>query len=273
MVVFDAVSGALFGLPSGFSMEASGGAALHLGSDAAAFDTALGASIGAGLTLAPGLPLKGLAGFGYTWATVKDSGGGHALDPQALPRDPLRGPQVRAARARPLPRCRRAPALHPGFLRERLRSLPGPLHTGRNRLPSRRGRGFHPKASGQARSRLACDQAPHPQDRPSGLQIIGLELEPVFPVFFRYCETNPLGCLILRNSGPAALEGLQASLPVKQFMDDPKESPGTKSLAPGAEARRSQLPLPPRPATTSRPGASRAAPRSAAPTPASSPLR
>ncbi|MBL8966395.1 MAG: hypothetical protein JNG85_05245 [Spirochaetaceae bacterium] len=69
---------------------------------------------------------------------------------------------------------------------------------------------------------------------PSGpIQVESFALSPIFPVFRKYYDANPVGTLVVRNSGKSPLKNLRASFYVRQFMDAPKESPPIRELAPG----------------------------------------
>jgi hypothetical protein len=68
------------------------------------------------------------------------------------------------------------------------------------------------------------------------LVVESAELDAVFPVFRKYYDANPVGKLVVRNSGSIPIENLRASLLVRQYMDIPKESPALSALAPGQSA-------------------------------------
>jgi tetratricopeptide (TPR) repeat protein len=49
-----------------------------------------------------------------------------------------------------------------------------------------------------------------------------IELDAVFPVFYKYYDEHPIGRAVLRNNGSEPLENIQVSLFIKQYMDNPK---------------------------------------------------
>ena len=75
---------------------------------------------------------------------------------------------------------------------------------------------------------------------PSGLQVLEIVLDPVFPVFFRWYEGNALGYVRVRNGGKLPIDSISTSFFVKQFMSDAKECEGPTTIKPGEETR---LPL------------------------------
>lgn len=72
---------------------------------------------------------------------------------------------------------------------------------------------------------------------PTTLELVSLELEPVFPVFYKHYDDHPVGTLVVRNRGSSRIKGVEASLFARQFMDNPKAARGPDTIAPGAEAR------------------------------------
>jgi hypothetical protein len=74
--------------------------------------------------------------------------------------------------------------------------------------------------------------APVPNDR-KGLQLLGVKLDTVFPVFFKYYDDHPIGSAILRNYETVPAENVRAFLIVKQYMTDPKECKVPLVVAPG----------------------------------------
>jgi tetratricopeptide (TPR) repeat protein len=49
-----------------------------------------------------------------------------------------------------------------------------------------------------------------------------VDLQPVFPVMYKYYDDHPIGQITLRNSGKIPLEGVKVSVFVNQYMDNPK---------------------------------------------------
>ncbi len=55
------------------------------------------------------------------------------------------------------------------------------------------------------------------------LKIRQVEILPVFPVFFKYYDDNPLGKVVIRNEERGTIRDVTVSLFVPQFMDSPKQ--------------------------------------------------
>lgn len=53
------------------------------------------------------------------------------------------------------------------------------------------------------------------------LLIENVQIEPVFPVFYKYYDDHPIGKLTLRNQGKIPMEDVEVSLFVNQYMDNP----------------------------------------------------
>jgi tetratricopeptide (TPR) repeat protein len=66
-----------------------------------------------------------------------------------------------------------------------------------------------------------------------GVEIVRLDLPPVFPVFYKFYDDHPMGTLVIRNNFPSALVNMSVKVYVKQYMDDPKEIDFSDALAPG----------------------------------------
>ena len=61
-----------------------------------------------------------------------------------------------------------------------------------------------------------------PQLRPyDELKISDVEVSPVFPVFYKYYDENPIGSLRLENTGKIPLENVRVKVFVNQYMDNP----------------------------------------------------
>ena len=58
--------------------------------------------------------------------------------------------------------------------------------------------------------------------RPPLLEIIDLQAEAIFPVFYRYYDDHPIGSLHLKNNERGTISNLQASVFIKRYMDSPK---------------------------------------------------
>lgn len=70
----------------------------------------------------------------------------------------------------------------------------------------------------------------------SGLDPVAIRLDTVFPVFYAFYDTNPVGTLYLKNVESADAKNIVVKVLVKQFMDEPKASASLDRLAPGATA-------------------------------------
>ncbi len=54
------------------------------------------------------------------------------------------------------------------------------------------------------------------------LQIIDPKFEPVFPVFFKWYDSNPAGTVVIMNKESRPIKNVKASIFIKEFMDAPK---------------------------------------------------
>jgi hypothetical protein len=68
------------------------------------------------------------------------------------------------------------------------------------------------------------------------IQVSQVQLEPVFPVLFKFYDDHPIGKLTVKNSGGAPVEDLKISVFVSQYMDNPKLCATIARIEPGAEA-------------------------------------
>jgi hypothetical protein len=69
------------------------------------------------------------------------------------------------------------------------------------------------------------------------LQVPAIELLPVFPVFYKYYNDNPVGSVMLQNAEKKRITDVKVSFFVKSYMDNPKESLTIPGLGPGEEVR------------------------------------
>jgi tetratricopeptide (TPR) repeat protein len=65
------------------------------------------------------------------------------------------------------------------------------------------------------------------------LDLSGLTLGTVFPVFRNYYDDHALGKVTLKNTSNQTARDIKVSLSIKQYMDGPKESPVVDELRPG----------------------------------------
>jgi hypothetical protein len=61
-------------------------------------------------------------------------------------------------------------------------------------------------------------------DRRPRLRMLDIALAPVFPVFYKHYDTHPLGSVTIVNEEGGAIQDIQVSLFVSQYMDAPKVS-------------------------------------------------
>ena len=69
----------------------------------------------------------------------------------------------------------------------------------------------------------------------SGIRLVP-SVDPVFPLFYSYYDKNPVGTAKLANRGQDALDEVELSFYVKQFMDQPKPTWAKNRLGPGESA-------------------------------------
>ena len=67
------------------------------------------------------------------------------------------------------------------------------------------------------------------------LEIAEVNVIKIFPVFYKYYDDNPIGTVLVRNDEEVPMEKVKAKFYVKQYMDNPKESPAIERLEPGGE--------------------------------------
>jgi tetratricopeptide (TPR) repeat protein len=76
--------------------------------------------------------------------------------------------------------------------------------------------------------------------RNRNLDLLDIELNNIFPVFYKYYDENPLGVAVIRNTGTEPIEEVKVSFFVQQYMDNPKECIFIDELEAGEER---QIPL------------------------------
>ena len=69
----------------------------------------------------------------------------------------------------------------------------------------------------------------------AGLEMEQIQILPVFPVFYKYYDDNPLGNLSIKNSESTVLKNIEVSLFVEKYMDSPKVFASLRELKPGEE--------------------------------------
>ena len=68
-----------------------------------------------------------------------------------------------------------------------------------------------------------------------GLDLLKVDLDSVFPVFFSYYDDNPVGIAVLRNHEKKKIKDIEVTYYVKQYMDNPKTCTAPTTLEPGEE--------------------------------------
>ena len=68
-----------------------------------------------------------------------------------------------------------------------------------------------------------------------GVDIVSVEFENIFPVFFKYYDNNPIGKAVIRNFEEKTAEQVKLTFFVKQYMDNPKEAVVIETIQPGEE--------------------------------------
>ncbi len=69
------------------------------------------------------------------------------------------------------------------------------------------------------------------------LEVSGIVLASVFPVFYGYYDDHPVGSALLRNTRGSAMRDVRASFLMDKYMDSPKEIKGPSELKPGEEQK------------------------------------
>jgi hypothetical protein len=67
------------------------------------------------------------------------------------------------------------------------------------------------------------------------VEVIDIEFEDVFPVFFKYYDEHPIGSATIKNRESGEISDIKVNLLVKQYMDSPKECAAPESLRKGEE--------------------------------------
>jgi hypothetical protein len=67
------------------------------------------------------------------------------------------------------------------------------------------------------------------------VEVIDIEFDEVFPVFFKYYDDHPIGTAVIRNTESGEITDIKVNLIVKQYMDSPKECVAPETLEKGEE--------------------------------------
>ena len=69
-----------------------------------------------------------------------------------------------------------------------------------------------------------------------GLDLLNITLDSIFPVFYGHYDDNPVGNGVIKNFEKRAIEDIEVTFFVKQYMDNPKKCNTPESLKSGEEA-------------------------------------
>ena len=69
--------------------------------------------------------------------------------------------------------------------------------------------------------------------RKSRIEVIDIQIDPIFPILHSYYDTNQIGSVTLKNTENRAIENIRVSLLIPQYMDRPKSSPAVERVAKG----------------------------------------
>ncbi len=69
-----------------------------------------------------------------------------------------------------------------------------------------------------------------------GVEIVSVNLKPVFPVLFKHYNSSPLGKVVVRNTGKTVARDVVVSFFVDKYMDNPKECGKIANLKTGEKA-------------------------------------
>lgn len=70
----------------------------------------------------------------------------------------------------------------------------------------------------------------------NGVQLGGVTVDALFPVFHKYYDDHSLGKATVKNGSSDTVSGVKVSFQIKQYMDGPKEGKGPAELKPGESA-------------------------------------
>ena len=66
--------------------------------------------------------------------------------------------------------------------------------------------------------------------RESNIEIKDIQFFPVFPVFYKYYDENPIGEVVIKNTEKGTIKDVKVSFYIKQYMDQPKLCTTVKEL-------------------------------------------
>ena len=70
----------------------------------------------------------------------------------------------------------------------------------------------------------------------TGVEFAKVDLNDIYPVFYKFYDDHPIGTAILHNYEKSTVQDVKVSVFVKEFMTDPKQIDGPAKMAPGADA-------------------------------------
>lgn len=69
---------------------------------------------------------------------------------------------------------------------------------------------------------LEVSYRPGAGPRPAEIEIIPIDLSPIFPVFYKYYDDHPVGRVMIENRAATAVQDLKVSFFIEQYMTNPK---------------------------------------------------
>ncbi len=154
-----------------------------------------GAGAGASVVILQHLQLSASAGGGYYIGVLGTQSGGNLFDKGQLQADWIISPSLKIGAGAEYRYCFTTPSADP--------AVPSHLYDG---LGVRLGMSYTIGAS----------------NTKSVIDITDVKIPPVFPVFYQYYDTNPIGSVTIRNTDVVGLSNVKVSFFVKEYMDQPK---------------------------------------------------
>jgi hypothetical protein len=74
---------------------------------------------------------------------------------------------------------------------------------------------------------------PTPPPRRAWLDILGVQVQPIYPALYRFYANHPVGTVSIRNAGKSVVSDLRVSFRIQNLMEQPLECSAKKSLSPG----------------------------------------
>ena len=69
------------------------------------------------------------------------------------------------------------------------------------------------------------------------ISFIAFDMNPVFPILYKYYDANPIGSVVIANDTDVTLTDAEVRLTMQTYMDNPKLSASIEELGPGAERK------------------------------------